>query len=57
MVGSNTGQSNVISCFGDIVRDEGWQGLFRGNGLNVIRVAPSKAIEVRQKEGVRDSKI
>ncbi|KAL3677443.1 hypothetical protein R1sor_027391 [Riccia sorocarpa] len=29
-----------------IMENEGWQGLFRGNTINVIRVAPSKAIEL-----------
>ena len=32
--------------FHHIMHTEGWRGLFRGNGVNVIRVAPSKAIEV-----------
>ncbi|KAF2318040.1 hypothetical protein GH714_041369 [Hevea brasiliensis] len=27
------------------MRNDGWKGLFRGNFVNVIRVAPSKAIE------------
>ena len=29
-----------------IVKHDGWKGLFRGNGVNVLRVAPSKAIEL-----------
>ncbi|KAI5063516.1 hypothetical protein GOP47_0022063 [Adiantum capillus-veneris] len=45
MVGS--GGRTVHDVFNHIMQDEGWQGLFRGNGVNVIRVAPSKAIEVR----------
>ncbi|CAK9862402.1 unnamed protein product [Sphagnum jensenii] len=28
-----------------IITNKGWPGLFRGNTINVIRVAPSKAIE------------
>ncbi len=28
-----------------IVRDEGWFGLFKGNMLNVARIAPTKAVE------------
>ncbi|MCO5547747.1 hypothetical protein L7F22_001198 [Adiantum nelumboides] len=43
MVGS--GGRTVHDVFNHIMQDEGWQGLFRGNGVNVIRVAPSKAIE------------
>ena len=44
MVGSH-GRS-VGEVFEWIVSNEGWQGLFRGNAINVIRVAPSKAVEV-----------
>ncbi|KAI5077268.1 hypothetical protein GOP47_0007092 [Adiantum capillus-veneris] len=44
MVGS--GGRTVGDVFQHIMHNEGWQGLFRGNGVNVIRVAPSKAIEV-----------
>lgn len=45
MVGS-CGQSST-EVFQDIMKTDGWTGLFRGNLVNVIRVAPSKAIEVR----------
>lgn len=45
MVGSH-GHS-VKDVFQWIMAHEGWTGLFRGNAINVIRVAPSKAIEVR----------
>lgn len=44
MVGS-CGHSTT-EVFQNILKHEGWQGLFRGNLVNVIRVAPSKAIEV-----------
>uniref|UniRef100_A0A0D6QYU5 Uncharacterized protein n=1 Tax=Araucaria cunninghamii TaxID=56994 RepID=A0A0D6QYU5_ARACU len=44
MVGSSG--DSVVEVFHHIMRQEGWQGLFRGNGVNVIRVAPSKAIEL-----------
>lgn len=47
MVGS-CGHSTT-EVFQDIMKTEGWQGLFRGNLVNVIRVAPSKAIEVCEK--------
>ena len=46
MVGS-CGHSTT-EVFHDIMKSEGWKGLFRGNLVNVIRVAPSKAIEVNQ---------
>ena len=44
MVGSNG--DSMTEVFGSIMNTEGWTGLFRGNLVNVIRVAPSKAIEV-----------
>ncbi|KAK3438183.1 adenine nucleotide transporter BT1, chloroplastic/mitochondrial [Eucalyptus grandis] len=44
MVGSS-GHS-TIEVFHDIMKHDGWKGLFRGNLVNVIRVAPSKAIEL-----------
>lgn len=44
MVGS-TGHSTT-EVFQNIMNNEGWTGLFRGNLVNVIRVAPSKAIEL-----------
>ncbi|KAF2310650.1 hypothetical protein GH714_016064 [Hevea brasiliensis] len=44
MVGS-CGHS-TIEVFDNIMKNDGWKGLFRGNFVNVIRVAPSKAIEL-----------
>jgi solute carrier family 25 (mitochondrial phosphate transporter), member 23/24/25/41 len=44
MVGSNG--DSMTEVFQSIMNTEGWTGLFRGNLVNVIRVAPSKAIEV-----------
>ena len=44
MVGSSNHSTTEV--FHNIVKTDGWKGLFRGNFVNVIRVAPSKAIEV-----------
>lgn len=44
MVGSSGNSTTEV--FNDIMKVDGWTGLFRGNLVNVIRVAPSKAIEV-----------
>ncbi|XP_048331312.2 adenine nucleotide transporter BT1, chloroplastic/mitochondrial [Ziziphus jujuba] len=44
MVGSSGHSTTEV--FHDIMKTDGWQGLFRGNFVNVIRVAPSKAIEL-----------
>lgn len=44
MVGSSGHSTTEV--FQNIMKTDGWTGLFRGNLVNVIRVAPSKAIEV-----------
>ncbi|KAI4337330.1 hypothetical protein L6164_015761 [Bauhinia variegata] len=44
MVGSSGHSTTEV--FHDIMKTDGWKGLFRGNLVNVIRVAPSKAIEL-----------
>lgn len=44
MVGSSGHSTTEV--FHNIIQHDGWKGLFRGNLVNVIRVAPSKAIEL-----------
>ncbi|KAI9190880.1 hypothetical protein LWI28_000172 [Acer negundo] len=44
MVGSSGHSTSDV--FNNIMNTDGWKGLFRGNLVNVIRVAPSKAIEL-----------
>ncbi|XP_010525971.1 PREDICTED: adenine nucleotide transporter BT1, chloroplastic/mitochondrial-like [Tarenaya hassleriana] len=44
MVGS--GGHSTTEVFHDIMKNEGWKGLFRGNLVNVIRVAPARAVEL-----------
>ncbi|TKY74718.1 Adenine nucleotide transporter BT1 [Spatholobus suberectus] len=44
MVG--TSGHSTTEVFHNIMKTDGWKGLFRGNLVNVIRVAPSKAIEL-----------
>ncbi|ESR63706.1 hypothetical protein CICLE_v10008501mg [Citrus x clementina] len=44
MVG--TSGHSTAEVFQNIMQTDGWKGLFRGNLVNVIRVAPSKAIEL-----------
>uniref|UniRef100_A0A7N0ZTP1 Uncharacterized protein n=1 Tax=Kalanchoe fedtschenkoi TaxID=63787 RepID=A0A7N0ZTP1_KALFE len=50
MVGSSGHSTSEV--FNEIMRTDGWKGLFRGNLINVIRVAPSKAIELFVYEAV-----
>ncbi|OMO61411.1 Endoplasmic reticulum-adenine nucleotide transporter [Corchorus capsularis] len=51
MVGSCGNSMNEV--FSNVMRTEGWKGLFRGNLVNVIRIAPSKAIELFAYETVK----
>ncbi|XP_031489289.1 adenine nucleotide transporter BT1, chloroplastic/mitochondrial-like [Nymphaea colorata] len=51
MVGSSGNSTTEV--FRNIMETEGWKGLFRGNFVNVIRVAPSKAIELFAYDTVR----
>ncbi|XP_073031104.1 adenine nucleotide transporter BT1, chloroplastic/mitochondrial-like [Primulina eburnea] len=44
MVGSSGHSTSEV--FHNIMQADGWTGLFKGNFINVIRVAPSKAIEL-----------
>ncbi|XP_077220967.1 mitochondrial substrate carrier family protein [Tasmannia lanceolata] len=53
MVGSS-GHSTV-EVFQSIMKTDGWPGLFRGNLVNVIRVAPSKAVELFAYDTVKKS--
>ncbi|GJP77809.1 hypothetical protein CLOP_g8148 [Closterium sp. NIES-67] len=49
MCGSRGGlaaNGSMTAVFQWVLRTEGWMGLFRGNAINVMRVAPSKAIEM-----------
>ena len=34
-------------------RQEGWRGLFKGNGANCLKVAPSRGAQVRLKSAER----
>lgn len=46
-------KKSALTICKEIVEHDGWQGLFRGNLVNCIRVAPSKAIELCVFETVR----
>ncbi|KAJ7518942.1 hypothetical protein O6H91_20G016400 [Diphasiastrum complanatum] len=37
---------SAMDVFFKIMKEDGWKGLFRGNGVNCVRVAPCKAIEL-----------
>ncbi|CAI5458751.1 unnamed protein product [Closterium sp. Yama58-4] len=52
MVGSS-GHRTIVGVFRWIMQKEGWRGLFRGNAINVIRVAPGKAVELATYDTVK----
>ncbi len=37
--------SSVIGSLKTMYIEEGWKGLFKGNGTNVIRIAPYTAVQ------------
>ncbi|XP_022755123.1 adenine nucleotide transporter BT1, chloroplastic/mitochondrial-like [Durio zibethinus] len=45
--------NSMSEVFDNIMISEGWKGLLRGNLVNVIRIAPSKAIELFAYETVK----
>ncbi|CAI5468354.1 unnamed protein product [Closterium sp. Yama58-4] len=51
--GSVAASGSMARVFKWVVEKHGWAGLFRGNAINVLRVAPSKAIEMFTYETVK----
>ena len=41
---SGKGQGTILGLYRDIIRNEGVLGLWAGNGVNLIRVFPAKAV-------------
>jgi hypothetical protein len=41
---SSSNSSSMVGLYRDILRNEGWRGLWAGNGANLLRVFPAKAI-------------
>eukprot|EP00475_Leptophrys_vorax_P027486 TRINITY_DN3918_c0_g1_i1.p1 TRINITY_DN3918_c0_g1~~TRINITY_DN3918_c0_g1_i1.p1 ORF type:complete len:379 (+),score=2.53 TRINITY_DN3918_c0_g1_i1:549-1685(+) len=50
---SGSQHKSVATVFDAIMRTDGWKGLFRGNSIQVIRCAPSRAIELYTFETVK----
>ena len=48
-----SGEKSAISTGCMILERDGWRGLFRGNTINVLRVTPSKAIELFAFDSIR----
>lgn len=45
MTGSMPEGTGALSAARTVVQSSGWKGLFRGNGVNVMRSAPQKALD------------
>jgi solute carrier family 25 phosphate transporter 23/24/25/41 len=38
-------EGGAMKAAQDVVKSNGWRGLFKGNGVNVMRSAPQKALD------------
>ncbi|KAG9142132.1 hypothetical protein Leryth_025756 [Lithospermum erythrorhizon] len=39
------GSKHIYGSFVEVIEHQGWQGLWAGNGINMIRIVPTQAIE------------
>ncbi|KAK5579748.1 hypothetical protein RB653_009434 [Dictyostelium firmibasis] len=46
-------RGNIIEMFKQIIREEGWRGLYRGMGVNLLRVTPSCVITFTSYEYIK----
>jgi hypothetical protein len=42
--GEHGGSHSIVALYRDILRNEGWKGLWAGNGANLLRIFPAKAV-------------
>ncbi|XVF23317.1 hypothetical protein REPUB_Repub13aG0027200 [Reevesia pubescens] len=47
------GSKNISGSFIEIIEQQGWQGLWAGNGINMLRIIPTQAIELGTFEYVK----
>lgn len=47
------GLKNISGSFLEVVEQQGWQGLWAGNGINMLRIVPTQAIELGTFECVK----
>ncbi|GLU21866.1 hypothetical protein SLE2022_379780 [Rubroshorea leprosula] len=47
------GSKNISGSFLEIIEEQGWQGLWAGNGINMLRIIPTQAIELGTFECVK----
>lgn len=49
------GSKNIYGSFVQIIEQQGWQGLWAGNAINMLRIVPTQAIELGTFEYVKRS--
>jgi len=49
------GNAGVVAALGDVWKQEGLKGLFKGNGANILKVAPSRGLQFLVYESVKRS--
>lgn len=47
------GPKNISGSFIDVIEQKGWQGLWAGNAVNMLRIVPTQAIELATFECVK----
>ncbi|KAK6284737.1 PREDICTED: probable mitochondrial adenine nucleotide transporter BTL1 isoform X3 [Theobroma cacao] len=47
------GSKNISGSFIEVIEQQGWQGLWAGNGINMLRIIPTQAIELGTFECVK----
>jgi solute carrier family 25 phosphate transporter 23/24/25/41 len=47
------GSKNIPGSFLEIIEQQGWQGLWAGNAINMLRIIPTQAIELGTFECVK----
>uniref|UniRef100_A0A5B7BM24 Mitochondrial adenine nucleotide transporter BTL1 n=1 Tax=Davidia involucrata TaxID=16924 RepID=A0A5B7BM24_DAVIN len=49
------GSKNIAGSFVEVIEQQGWQGLWAGNAVNMLRIIPTQAIELGTFEYVKRS--
>lgn len=47
------GSKNISGSFIEVIEKQGWQGLWAGNAINMLRIIPTQAIELATFECVK----